>query len=70
MPTCVAIWSRAFTCFSSDEILWQVLSNESNYLSEEDARTAAEPLPWTDSYESKYIAPGSDILVFFLFFLF
>ncbi|XP_031223065.1 uncharacterized protein C2orf92 homolog [Mastomys coucha] len=46
-----------------DEILWQVLSNNSKYLSKEDARTTAEPLTWEDLNET-YIAENKEPSLF------
>ncbi|XP_052049682.1 uncharacterized protein C2orf92 homolog [Apodemus sylvaticus] len=37
-----------------DENLWQVLSSDSKYLPEEDARTTVPPLTWTDMHETHF----------------
>ncbi|XP_021055100.1 uncharacterized protein C2orf92 homolog [Mus pahari] len=46
-----------------DEILWQVFSKDSEYLSKDDARTTAEPLVWEDLNET-HIAENKEPSLF------
>ena len=57
------LWAAQATSLCP-EILWQVLSKDSKYSSNEDARTTAEPLTWEDANESKYFAPRFTVHVF------